>query len=125
MSNTPIPVLDLSPEINMLWDELNGAFQDVLRSGHFIMGEHVLQFEAQFAAYLGVKHAIGMNSGTDALVIGLRALGINAGDEVITTTFSFFATAEAIVCADAPVRFALTWIVGKSTLCSAATGSER
>lgn len=96
MSINSIPVLDLSPEINMLWDELNSAFQDVLRSGHFIMGEQVGLFEAQIAAYLGVKHAIGMNSGTDALVIGLRALGVNAGDEVITTPFSFFATAEAI-----------------------------
>jgi dTDP-4-amino-4,6-dideoxygalactose transaminase len=88
-------VLDLSPEIEMLWDELNAAFQDVLRSGHFIMGEQVGRFEAQAAEYLGVKHVIGMNSGTDALVIGLRALGVGQGDEVITTPFSFFATAEA------------------------------
>ncbi len=90
-----IPVLDLAPEISMLWDELNSAFQDVLRSGHFIMGEQVAIFEKQFADYLGVKHAVGMNSGTDALVIGLRALGLGQGDEVITTPFSFFATAEA------------------------------
>jgi dTDP-4-amino-4,6-dideoxygalactose transaminase len=95
MPDNKIPVLDLSPEINMLWDELNGAFQDVLRSGHFIMGEQVATFEKQFAEYLGIKHAIGMNSGTDALVIGLRALGVGQGDEVITTPFSFFATAEA------------------------------
>jgi dTDP-4-amino-4,6-dideoxygalactose transaminase len=96
MSENTIPVLDLSPEIEMLWDELNAAFQDVLRSGHFIMGEQVSIFEAQAAEYLGVKHVVGMNSGTDALVIGLRALGVGAGDEVITTPFSFFATAEAI-----------------------------
>jgi len=95
MPTAPIPVLDLAPEIEMLWDELNAAFQQVLRSGHFIMGEPVGTFERQVAAYLGVKHAVGMNSGTDALVIGLRALGIGAGDEVITTPFSFFATAEA------------------------------
>jgi dTDP-4-amino-4,6-dideoxygalactose transaminase len=95
MPDNKIPVLDLSPEIDMLWDELNAAFQDVLRSGHFIMGEQVATFEKQFADYLGVKHAVGMNSGTDALVIGLRALGVGQGDEVITTPFSFFATAEA------------------------------
>jgi dTDP-4-amino-4,6-dideoxygalactose transaminase len=95
MTDNKIPVLDLAPEINMLWDELNSAFQDVLRSGHFIMGEQVATFEKQFADYLGVKHAVGMNSGTDALIIGLRALGVGQGDEVITTPFSFFATAEA------------------------------
>ncbi len=95
MTPDRIPVLDLSPEINSLWDELNAAFQSVLRSGHFIMGEQVATFEQQVAAYLGVKHAVGLNSGTDALVIGLRALGVEAGDEVITTPFSFFATAEA------------------------------
>jgi dTDP-4-amino-4,6-dideoxygalactose transaminase len=95
MPDNKIPVLDLAPEITMLWDELNAAFQDVLRSGHFIMGEQVGTFEKQFADYLGVKHAVGMNSGTDALVIGLRALGVGQGDEVITTPFSFFATAEA------------------------------
>lgn len=92
---TKIPVLDLSPEIDMLWDELNAAIQDVLRSGHFIMGEAVAAFEADIAAYIGVRHVIGMNSGTDALVIGLRALGVGLGDEVITSPFSFFATAEA------------------------------
>ncbi|MBZ0286097.1 MAG: DegT/DnrJ/EryC1/StrS family aminotransferase [Anaerolineae bacterium] len=95
MPHNKIPVLDLAPEINMLWDELNAAFQTVLRSGHFIMGEQVATFEKQFADYLGVKHVISMNSGTDALVIGLRALGVGQGDEVITTPFSFFATAEA------------------------------
>lgn len=95
MTANRIPVLDLSPEINALWDELNAAFQSVLRSGKFIMGPEVAAFETQVADYLGVRHAVGMNSGTDALVIGLRALGVQPGDEVITTPFSFFATAEA------------------------------
>jgi len=91
-----IPILDLSAEIEALWDELNAAIQRVLRSGRFILGPEVEAFEREVAEYLGVKHAIGVNSGTDALAIGLRALGIGPGDEVITAPFTFFATAEAI-----------------------------
>ncbi|EST55410.1 Pleiotropic regulatory protein [Brevibacillus panacihumi W25] len=91
-----IPILDLQPEIQFLRDKLNAAFQDVLHSGQFIMGPQVKALEAELADFLGVKHAITLNSGTDALVIGLRALGINEGDEVITTPFTFYATAEAI-----------------------------
>lgn len=93
---TQIPVLDLSPEIESLWEELNTAIQTVLRSGQFIMGSSVAEFETEAAAFLGVKHTIGMNSGTDALMIGLSALGVGHGDEVVTTPFTFFATAEAI-----------------------------
>jgi dTDP-4-amino-4,6-dideoxygalactose transaminase len=95
-TGTRIPILDLAPEIELLWDDLNAAFQRVLRSGQFIGGPEVEAFEREVADYLGTKHAVGVNSGTDALVIGLRALGIGAGDEVITTPFSFFATAESI-----------------------------
>lgn len=91
-----IQILDLSPEIETLWPELTTAIERVIKSGHFIMGPDVKAFETEVAAFLGTKHAIGCNSGTDALVIGLRALGIGEGDEVITTPFSFFATAESI-----------------------------
>jgi dTDP-4-amino-4,6-dideoxygalactose transaminase len=90
-----IPILDLSPEIERFGNEFTAAFQRVMRSGHFIMGPEVRAFEQEVAAYLGVKHAIGVNSGTDALVIALRSVGVGAGDEVITTPFTFFATAEA------------------------------
>jgi len=96
MEKLEIPVLDLRPEMDELWDELNEAIQGVLRSGQFIMGPNVKAFEEEVAQYLGVKHAVGLNSGTDALVIALRALGIGPGDEVITTPFTFFATAEAV-----------------------------
>jgi dTDP-4-amino-4,6-dideoxygalactose transaminase len=106
MSDTKIPVLDLGPEIDLLWDELNAAFQKVLRSGQFIMGGAVPELEAKVAAYLGVKHAVALNSGTDALTIGLRALGIGPGDEVITTTFSFFASAESVSLIGAQPVFA-------------------
>ncbi|GEM82839.1 DegT/DnrJ/EryC1/StrS family aminotransferase [Meiothermus hypogaeus] len=91
-----IPILDLGAEVNELWDELNAALQRVLRATQFIMGPEVSELEQKVAHYLGVRHAIALNSGTDALIIGLRALGIGPGDEVITSPFTFFATAEAI-----------------------------
>lgn len=91
-----IPMLDLRPEIEFLWDDLMKAIEGFLKSGQFIMGPNVRAFEEKVAAYLGVKHAIGVNSGTDALTIALRAAGVGTGDEVITTPFTFFATAEAI-----------------------------
>ncbi len=108
MSNSPIieiPLLNLRGEINELWDEINEAFQRVLRSGHFVLGPEVEAFESEVANFLGVRFAIGLNSGTDALTIGLKSLGISEGDEVITTAFSFFATAEAIIHAGASPVF--------------------
>jgi len=93
---TRIPVLDLTPQLEALWEDLNRAMQRVLRSTHYILGPEVRAFEAEAASWLGARHAVGCNSGTDALVMSLRALGIGPGDEVITTPFTFFATAEAI-----------------------------
>lgn len=93
---TEIPIFDTTDEVNALWDELNGAFQQTMRDGRFIMGEAVPRFEQEVASYLGVRHAVALNSGTDALLIGLRALGISLGDEVITSSFTFFATTEGI-----------------------------
>lgn len=91
-----IPILDLGPEVEILEKDLLTKFQQVLRSTSFILGPNVKAFEEEIAKYLGVKHAIGLNSGTDGLVIALRALNIGPGDEVITSPFSFFATGEAI-----------------------------
>jgi dTDP-4-amino-4,6-dideoxygalactose transaminase len=101
-----IPVLDLGPELELLWEELSAEALRVIRSGRFVLGPDVEGFEDAAAEYLGVRHAIGLNSGTDALVIGLRALGVEPGDEVVTTPFTFFATAEAISLIGAAPVFA-------------------
>lgn len=95
-SGEQIPVLDLKPEMDEIWDEVNAAIQGVLRSGQFILGPYVEAFEQDVAAYLGTAYSVGVNSGTDALVIALRASGVGPGDEVITSPFTFFATAESI-----------------------------
>ncbi len=96
MSDIKIPILDLTAQYQTIQTEIQKAMDRVLQSGRFILGEEVAQFEQAVANYLGVKHAIGVNSGTDALIISLRSLGIGKGDEVMTTPFSFFATAESI-----------------------------
>ncbi len=91
-----VPILDLKPEIAEIKDEIYAAISSVIETTEFIGGPVVQAFEKEAAQYLGVKHAIACNSGTDAIVLGLRVLGIGPGDEVITTPFSFFATAEPI-----------------------------
>jgi len=91
-----IPILDLQSEVAEIWDELMPKVENVIKSGGFILGPTVKNFEDAAAKYLGVKHAIGCNSGTDALVIGLRALGVKPGDEVICPSFTFFATSESV-----------------------------
>jgi dTDP-4-amino-4,6-dideoxygalactose transaminase len=91
-----VPVLDLAPELAEVSADLESAWRRVLESGTFILGPEVEAFEREAAGYLGVKHAVGVNSGTDALVIALRAQGVGPGDEVVTSPFTFFATAESI-----------------------------
>jgi len=91
-----IPLYDPRPDIAQNRAAYEAALLSVLDTGAFIFGPHVDQFETNAARYLGVDHAVGVNSGTDALIIALRAAGVGPGDEVITTSFSFFATAEAI-----------------------------
>src|SRR5690606_15253160 len=83
-----VPILDLSGEIRELRSELDAAIARVLDRGSFVLGKEVSEFEAEVAAHLKVKHAVGLNSGTDALTIGLRALGVGPGDEVITSPFT-------------------------------------
>ncbi len=91
-----VPPFSLSKQLSELGADLDTAILKVLRSGQYIGGAEVQAFEESFAKSVGVSHAVGCNSGTDALILALRALEIGPGDEVITCSFSFFATAEAI-----------------------------
>jgi len=91
-----VPPFSLSEQIDTLGEELDQAVLRVLRSGQYIGGSTIAEFETAFAESVRVPHAVGCNSGTDALILALRGLGIGPGDEVITASFSFFATAEAI-----------------------------
>lgn len=91
-----IPLIDLRAQYNSISKELDKATIDVLSSAAYIMGKNVTEFEKEFAGYIGTKHAISVGNGTDALVIALKALGIGEGDEVITSTFTYFASAECI-----------------------------
>ena len=85
--------------------EIDAKMQEVLESGEYVMGPMLKRFEGEFAAYCGMKYVVGLNSGTDALWLPLLALGIGPGDECITTTNTFFATAEAIWIAGATAVF--------------------
>ena len=101
-----VPQINLWAHHEPLMEEFRQAFERVMRSSQFIMGQEVKDFEAAAAEYLGVKHAVGVGNGTDALAICLRAMDVGLGDEVITTPFSFIATAEVIVALGAKPVFA-------------------
>ena len=91
-----VPFLDLRTQYQGIKDEVELKIKDILENCCYIGGPYVNDFERSMGQYLNVKHVLGCSNGTDALVLGLKACGVNAGDEVITTAFSFFATAEAI-----------------------------
>ncbi len=101
-----IPFLDVAAMTREVRDTVDLAWRRVLASSRFIGGEAVEQFEAAWAAYCGVPHAVGVANGTDALQLTLTALGIGPGDEVIVPANTFVATAEAVVLAGATPRFA-------------------
>lgn len=92
-----IPLLDLVAQYHSIKEEMDEAVLGVLESGHFILGPNVSALEQEMTEYLGVKHAVGVASGTDALVLALRAAGVEPGDEVIVPSFSFYATAGAVM----------------------------
>ena len=92
-----VPLLDLGPQNRALEAQFEAAFRDVLRSNMFIMGPRLEAFEKDCATFLGVKHAFGVSSGTDALLLALMALDIGEGDEVLLPAFTFFATAGSVV----------------------------
>ncbi len=91
-----IPPFDVSEQYKLIGTEINAVVSDVLASGRYIGGPVVENFEQEFGRYVGTRQCIACNSGTDALYLALRALNIGAGDEVITTPFTFIATAETI-----------------------------
>ena len=91
-----IPLLDLKAQYATIRDEVLSAVQEVLESQHFILGPRVEELEKTIAGSCGVKYGVGVASGTDALLLSLRAAGVGPGDEVITSTFSFFSTAGAV-----------------------------
>ena len=95
-SKPVIPMLDVKAQHEPIKEEIKQALKDILDSGQFILGPNVKSFEQEIASYCHVKHAAGLASGTDALYLCLKALDIKQGDEVITTPFTFIATAEAI-----------------------------
>src|SRR5688500_19522223 len=124
-----IPVWDYRSEYALERDDILAAVDHVLRSGRLILGDSVRGFEQELAAYCGVTHGVGVNSGTDALVLALRALNLRPGDKVITTANTAIPTVSAIVTAGATPRFVdiepETGLMDVSRLASAITPRTR
>lgn len=96
-----IPLFAFRKALEPLLDDIAARQRAVLESGRYVLGPEVEAFEAEFAAFTGVRHCVGVGNGTDALTIGLRALGVGPGDEVVVPSLTFYATAEAVVNAGA------------------------
>ena len=124
-----IPPLDLTQQYQQIEADVSKAVLAVLASGQYIGGPQVQQFETQFAEYIGTRHAVVCNSGTDALYLAMRALDIGPGDEVITTPFTFVATAETISAVGATPVFVdvdpLTFNIDVDQVAAAITDKTR
>ena len=94
---TQVPLMDLKSQYESIRDQVGQAVADVMESASFVNGPNVKAFEREMADYVGVRHAIGVGSGTDALVLTLRALGVGPGDEVIVPAFTFLATCSSVM----------------------------
>ena len=92
----PVPLFDTKTPLAPLRGKIDARIGEVLDRGAFILGSEVASFEAEFAAYVGARHAIGVANGTDALTLALKALGVGPGDDVVVPSFTFYASAEAI-----------------------------
>ncbi|MBZ5522591.1 MAG: DegT/DnrJ/EryC1/StrS family aminotransferase [Acidobacteriia bacterium] len=101
-----VPILDLKAQYSAIREEVRVAIDSVLEKQHFILGPEVKALEKEIAAYCGTKYAVGVASGTDALILGLRACGVGPGDEVIVPSFTFIATADAVSALGAKPVFA-------------------
>lgn len=101
-----VPFLNLAAQFTGLRQEILQAVEQVLTAGHYVLGPNVTAFEGELAQSVGARFAVGVNSGSDALILALRALGIGPGDEVITTPFTYIAPAEAIHDVGARIVFA-------------------
>ncbi len=104
--NKKIKIFDLTEQYKSISKKVNKNILNILKSGQYILGKNVAELEDKFSKFIGSKYSISCNSGTDALVLSLRALDIGHGDEVITSPFTYFATAEAIVLVGAKPVFA-------------------
>jgi dTDP-4-amino-4,6-dideoxygalactose transaminase len=96
-----VPLFDTETPLAPLRPAILERLAEVVAAGHFVLGPEVAQFERELAAYLGVRHVVGVGNGTDAITIALRSLGVKPGDEVVVPAFTFYATAEAVVDAGA------------------------
>ena len=126
---TPIPLVDLRAQYEPLKEEIHAAWDDILSGMRLFLGPNVQAFEKEFAAFCGVNDAIGVSDGTNAIHVALRAAGIGAGDEVITVSHTFIATAEAILLAGASPVFVdidpLTYTIDASQIEAAITPRTR
>jgi dTDP-4-amino-4,6-dideoxygalactose transaminase len=128
-ASAAIPMVDLAPQWEAIRDEVEAGFHAAIGRGQFVLGPNVAAFEREVADYLGVRHAIGCASGTDALHLALVAAGIGPGDEVITTPFSFFGTVEPILHAGARPVFVdidpVTYTLDPAAVEAAVTAATR